>query len=593
MFHNVQSWTKICLEYIKKNTDESKYSLIVIDNGSTERISNNIKKLLDEDVVFERFDNSISVPVAYNICIRKHLGDSEYFVILHNDTLVTSGWLDRLIGHAKKIESDGDVFSAIFTRTNYCSEGTPCQNDMDIRNKFEKVKFGNKSFISYDMIVEQIKSLYEEYSGLDVYADKTNSDMNGYYKISDEISSFCTLFPSQQFKCCGGFDEDFMITGGELKLYHSISTMQSIYPIFAQDIYVHHNGNTTTDGPGKDYSSDRKNTESVYKTKESIISKRNLFSALFSTRVVSGKPISFSAIRDYGIGDIIMSLFALNGMKNKYPDIYLTYITMPGQVNFISRFKFIDRVLPLLSESVMDDPNQDRKIIKDRIEKIEKYYLSDSDFVVNWMRYVEDFDKSPKHRIEKFVSSLPLRGIDPLFPEYTIEEEDNIEVNNLLPKRDVRRVCMSPYASCKIRTIQPEVIIQILSLESKNKEIVVIGEKKTQDYIFELSKNNDNIIDLRGDLKIETIPAFLKTCDYVYTPDSGVFHLAGIAGTPTRSFFGSIDPKLRDGYYPSSCENKIYYKKELPCTPCNDIGCDEIRCMRYSKEEINKIVRGD
>ena len=156
----------------------------------------------------------------------------------------------------------------------------------------------------------------------------------------------------------------------------------------------------------------------------------------------------------------------------------------------------------------------------------------------------------------------------------------------IIPFSDNLPEGITPYDGPVIAYGTTTLLRNIIKIESTNKQIIILGKEKIDiesEYMY-------NVINLSGKTKLEEIPEIISLCDYVYTTDSGVLHIAGILEIPTRSFFGSIDSKLRTGLYKENEKNKIYCKKELPCVPCNDVGCSEIYCMKYTEEEVEKII---
>lgn len=584
MFENKSEWTKICLKYLRKNTEESSYRLILINNGSSSFQKDAVKESMRSDEVFLDFKSPVSVSFAYNFAIKECLGDSKYFVILHNDVLVTEGWLDSMVSKAE----DSDLFSAVFARTNYCTESTAVKYDEDKRDDFLKFKSPNKQYVSIESIEKVIEETYKIDGGLSDYAKKIREEFGGARVISEELCCFCTLFNSDVFKICGDFDDDFISSGGEMKMFNYKCSEEEIYPILALDVFVHHNGNTTTDAVSRSFCENRSKIDSLVEERINDIRLKKQNRIKMNTKM-KRENFSILIIRDDGIGDIIMSLFAVACIKNNIDNVTITYATKPEFMEFVSRFSCIDRVIPCPTYEFDKFSSK----MKEEIDSLSEIYVGKFDIIVNLIKYFELTNKGDKmHRIDQIVSYFENHEsgifdfIYPDLPKYNLSNVQDIDI----VENGLETIAINMDASCIQRSINVDVFRKILEIESKSKQVIILGKDKVE--LDWKNINRDNIVDLTGETKLEDIPEILRKCSYVYTPDSGIFHIAGILGVPCRAFFGSIDPEKRDGHYSSSSRNVIYYKKHLPCVPCIDAGCDKIECMRYTDEEIDLITTG-
>jgi len=570
MYHQQREWTELCLEYLKKNTNENLYELILINNGSNINLNTDIKyKKVD-------FKESVGVSLAYNEAIEKYAKNSEYFIILHNDVLVTPKWLEKMLKCANNINRD---FSAIFPRTNYATSDTPSKYDEEIKKDFCEKKTGNKKHIPKKEICESLQNLYN--GNLEQYCERTTENFQsktGRYCVSDELCCFCTLFNTKNFFDNGMFDIDFINVGGEAKLLHYLSiTKYDLYPIHLLDVFVHHNGNTTSDMIGHDFKEEEQESESLLKNKIKKIEKKRILEKKQNTIFLKNES-KILVVRSVGIGDIILSLFCLNFLKELNSKIHITYATNIDFMKFVSNFNCIDQVIPFA------DTDFSRQLYKDKF-----------DIIFDWSN--ENLEKNSKsrylHRFDLILSLLNknlgdkswFNGINKnslTIPKYCLKKNKEIpNRNNNLPL-----IAISPSGTTPIRSMPDELLRNIIKIESTNKQIIILGKEKIDiesEYMY-------NVINLSGKTKLEEIPEIISLCDYVYTTDSGILHIAGILEIPTRSFFGSINSKLRTGLYNENEKNKIYCKKELPCVPCNDVGCSEIYCMKYTEEEVEKII---
>ena len=599
MFYDNFIWTKTCINRIIKFTNKDKYNLILINNGSNSKTVESVK-MLDSFVPenFINFENPISIYSAYNIAIKKKSQDSDFFVIIHNDTFVTENWLEGLengFNYSFKSDIDSNDILSVFPRTNYCNEGFPTIYDNDVKMQFLNNKIGNKEYLNDISLQSVLDKTYN--STLEEYAEKINLDNSGQYKITQEICSFCTMFRTKLFFDIGMFDEEFIDYYGEKYLSY-IANKNMLFSINCLDVYVHHNGNTTGDGIGKDFRRNYDNGNALFLEKirkEEDLQREKI---LLNTKMMSGN-CSILVARDEGIGDIIMSMFVLSGLKNINRDINITYATSVEFMDFIKIFSCVDNVIPI--------PDHLLKIQhKNDIELIDNHYKDKFDIVINLCKlfeYNKRNDDTKKHRIQ-IMKDFTFSKIGNFKFEVKHPELKNIIYNDKF--KDIfykNYIVIAPDASCNIRSMSDDLMKKIIEIESKDKFVVILGKEKRMD-VSELNRKRSGdylykggipslyefpIIDLSSETSIVDVFSIISKSQYVYAVDSGVFHIASVLGVPCRSFWGSIPPKLRCGYYNN--ENKIY-KKEMPCSPCFDIGCDKISCMEYYDEEIEKIVKG-
>jgi ADP-heptose:LPS heptosyltransferase len=69
--------------------------------------------------------------------------------------------------------------------------------------------------------------------------------------------------------------------------------------------------------------------------------------------------------------------------------------------------------------------------------------------------------------------------------------------------------------------------------------------------------------------------------------DTGVMHLAALAGTPVVSIFGPTDIRVNAAF----TDNVKVIRRELPCSPCKKRDCQDRRCLNeIGVEEVLEAV---
>lgn len=81
--------------------------------------------------------------------------------------------------------------------------------------------------------------------------------------------------------------------------------------------------------------------------------------------------------------------------------------------------------------------------------------------------------------------------------------------------------------------------------------------------------------------------ALLKRVDMYIGGDTGVMHLAALAGTPVVSIFGPTDIRVNAAF----TEKARVIRRELPCSPCKKRDCQDRRCLNgIGVEEVLEAI---
>src|SRR5439155_18149252 len=89
---NELEYTRQCVDSIQRYTEDP-YELIFVDNGSTDGTGEFLRSLANTKIITNKTNRGF--PAAANQGIRAANG--KQILLLNNDTLVTPGWLRRLL----------------------------------------------------------------------------------------------------------------------------------------------------------------------------------------------------------------------------------------------------------------------------------------------------------------------------------------------------------------------------------------------------------------------------------------------------------------------------------------------------------------
>jgi GT2 family glycosyltransferase len=102
--HNGLEYSKRCIRSVIKYT-RAPYELVLIDNGSRDGTAKHLGTVAGAQVILNQDNRGFAA--GCNQGIRRARG--EYLLLLNNDTVVTPGWLERMIACARSSRSIGLV----------------------------------------------------------------------------------------------------------------------------------------------------------------------------------------------------------------------------------------------------------------------------------------------------------------------------------------------------------------------------------------------------------------------------------------------------------------------------------------------------
>jgi GT2 family glycosyltransferase/Flp pilus assembly protein TadD/2-polyprenyl-3-methyl-5-hydroxy-6-metoxy-1,4-benzoquinol methylase len=206
---NQFEYTRLCLDSVRQHT-HLPYELIVVDNGSTDGTVDWLRSLPDVRLITN--PTNLGFPKAANQGIGAAAGDN--ILLLNNDTVVTPGWLLRLL---TRLHSNPDI-GMVGPLTN-CSAGP-----------------------------QQIPVLYRSLMELDGYAWDLGRRHRGESSEVGMLVGFCLLAKRAVLDRIGLLDERFGLgTFEDTDLSHR--AIHAGYRLaICRDAFVHHFGSRTLIG---------------------------------------------------------------------------------------------------------------------------------------------------------------------------------------------------------------------------------------------------------------------------------------------------------------------------------------------------------
>jgi GT2 family glycosyltransferase len=151
--HNSESFLLPCIESIRKHTSYPNYELVIVDNASLDRTPETLRSISQVDqkcrVIYLEDNEGFA---AANNAAALH-AEGEYFVLLNVDTVVTAGWIGRLLREFSRDSATGMVCPV----TNFA--GNEVKINVAYRNAREMQLFSEQIAVEKEGAVMEIRTI--------------------------------------------------------------------------------------------------------------------------------------------------------------------------------------------------------------------------------------------------------------------------------------------------------------------------------------------------------------------------------------------------------------------------------------------------
>lgn len=214
--YNGLEYTRECFDSILATT-KLKYEIIFIDNNSTDGTKDYLLKL-KEKFSFVRFvlnEKNLGFPKGVNQGINLSIGS--YILLINNDTLVTNGWLERMVFISKYSDKIGIV--------------GPVSNSV---SGVQVIKNAN----------------YKGTKGIHDFALQIKSEFFGEVMVFPRLAFLCTLIKREVIEKIGGLDERFSPGNYEDDDFCLRAQLAGYQAVIAKDVFIHHYGSKSFKADG-------------------------------------------------------------------------------------------------------------------------------------------------------------------------------------------------------------------------------------------------------------------------------------------------------------------------------------------------------
>ena len=226
---NQEKYNRMCVESIRRYTRKP-YELILIDNGSTDGTLAFFQSVPGARVIAN--PKNLGFAAGFNAGIEAASGD--YVVLLNNDTVVTEGWLETLLGGFAT-----DPTLGILGPTSNC--------------------------ISGPQLVAEVP--YKDEPGMQDFARRRQALFGNRVDVVPRVTGFCMMLRRSLIERIGLLDTRFGIGNFEDDDYCLRSRLAGFKVGICPAAFIHHYGSVSFRASGEDYQALLQKNQEIFRRK--------------------------------------------------------------------------------------------------------------------------------------------------------------------------------------------------------------------------------------------------------------------------------------------------------------------------------------
>lgn len=296
------------------------------------------------------------------------------------------------------------------------------------------------------------------------------------------------------------------------------------------------------------------------------------------------------------IGDVMLTLPALDYLRENFPESKITVMVGPRAKEIFEDNSYIDRLV------IYDKYSR----LRQKFRLFNEFKKENFDLVVDFRNTLYGALLPAKFRTSPFLylpanmehmylrnlyrlgRALKIKGIPYVKKRgmFFISRKDKDYVDALLAENGIRRndkiILVNPHAASDTRKWSSDKFTQLCDALGRQYKVILIGAKvdrKAAQQIY--AKTSSKIFDFTGLTSIKQLGFLLERSSLLISGDTGTLHLGSYLNRPIVSLFG---PGREKKYGPWS-DNYAVVKKDIFCRPCQKAQC------RYGTLDCMKLIK--
>lgn len=228
--------TKLCLQSIEKFTPQP-HELILVDNGSNDGTLDYLRKYANDHNNVRVISNKENLGFAAGNNQGLAVAEGNYVLMINNDTIVTDGWLGRMLSVFERYPEVGIV--------------GPVSNNVSGPQQVKEAS-------------------YRSLEDMPSFAEKWSAEHAGESMEYQRVVGFCLLAGREVIDRIGGLDERFGSGNFEDDDFCLRAAAAGYKARIALDAFIHHTGSQTFKGAGINYQQSLLRNWEIFKKKWKI-----------------------------------------------------------------------------------------------------------------------------------------------------------------------------------------------------------------------------------------------------------------------------------------------------------------------------------